>query len=103
MDKSFNVDDFLKEAAYEIVLHGKPFTIMDISEELIDKFNDEKNKPRELLKELLGCKDEDLAGYGSIALTAIIKRITDHFFQSDLLKDLSEDLKKQEQSPISST
>jgi hypothetical protein len=102
-EKSFDVDEFLKEASYEIKLHGKSFFINDISEELIEKFNDENAKHLDLLQELLGCTAEDLKGYGAIALAAIIKRITDHFFQSDLLSGLSEGLNKSEPSATSST
>jgi hypothetical protein len=100
---SFDVDAFLKKAEFEVVLKGKKFVINDISEELVDKFKDPQYKPRELLQELLGCTKEDLAGYGTIGLSAIIKKVTDHFFQSGLLGEVLPDLNKPEQSPTSST
>ena len=103
MKQKFDVDEFLKGAEFEVVLHGKSFFISDITEEIVAKFNDDSVKHKAIVKEILSCEDADLAGYGEIAMAAILKGITDHFFQSDLLGNLLNDSSKPEQSPTSST
>jgi hypothetical protein len=97
MKNVFDVDEFLKEATFTVKLHGKEFSVSDIPEEVVDKFGSEEHTAKEILKDILNCTDEDLKGYGAVALARLIKEITNHFFQSDLLKGLSEDLSKQGQ------
>jgi len=78
-----DIDKFLEDNAVTIRLHGKEFTVKDIdndAQQLMAK--DEKDQSeshgKDIVKALLKCTDEDLEGYGSVAMAAIMKEITEN-------------------------
>lgn len=79
-----DIDEFLKEKAVTIKINGKNFTVKDIDEETqkkMSKSEDEINY-RDIVKSVLGCSDEDLQGYGIVAMATIIDEVTKNLFPS---------------------
>jgi hypothetical protein len=78
-----DVDKFLEENAVTIKLHGKAFTIKDIDDEAqklmaINDDDKEDGHTKLIVKSLLKCSDDDLKDYGSIAIAAIMREITEN-------------------------
>ena len=90
--KTINIDEFLKERAVEIQLGEKKFPVTDISEEtqkLMQKNDETEFDAKAIVKSLLGCKDEDLKGYGMAAFNAIINEVTKNLFRDSSQNDQS--------------
>jgi len=79
--KSFNVDDFLAENEVTVVLKGKEFSVRDVPEEAL-KHLEETSEPdlKGLVQQILGCSDEDLEGYGIVALTNLLEWLYENLF-----------------------
>ena len=80
--KTINIDEYLKEQGVTVTIKGKEFIVTDIPVEFkkqLEKDSDERDE-KEIVKTILGCKDEDLEGYGLAAFAAIIKQVTDSLF-----------------------
>jgi hypothetical protein len=88
--KVVNIDEFLQEKAFEIVLNGKSFTVKDIDPEAFELLKND-GATKEVIKKLLGCKDEDLKGYGIATYGKIIKEITENLLQEPSQNDQLED------------
>lgn len=92
--KTVNIDEHLKEKGVQFILNGKTFTVTDVNEEVGDKISQlgqgENIKPREIAKDLLGCEDEDLNGYGIATFNYVIQETTRNLFESNSPSDQSE-------------
>ena len=89
--KTFDVDQYLNERATQIKLNGKTFTVKDVPEEAQQMFGKEDAQPKEIVKTILGCADEDLKGYGTAAFSGIINEVTKNLFQDSSQNDQSQD------------
>lgn len=90
--KTLDVDQYLNDSAVEVKLNGKTFVVKDVYDEtrqLMDKGEDEMD-PKEVVKSLLGCTDEDLKGYGMVAFNKIITDVTENLFPSSSQSDQSQ-------------
>lgn len=90
--KTLDVDQYLNDSAVEVKLNGKTFVVKDVYDEtrqLMDKGEDEMD-PKEVVKSLLGCTDEDLQGYGMVAFNKIITDVTENLFPSSSQSDQSQ-------------
>ena len=87
--KTINIDEYLKEQGITVTIKGKEFMVTDIPVEIkaeLGKDADERNE-KEIVKQILGCEDEDLKGYGLAAFSAIIKQVTDSLFPAPSTND----------------
>lgn len=81
--KVVNIDEFLTETGVKIVLKGKEYVIKDIPLKVQEILSEEKPNTKKAVSLLLGIKEEDLEGYGVVALSKIIK-----VAYENLLKDV---------------
>lgn len=88
--KTFDVDKYLNERATEIKLNGKTFVVKDIPEDAQQMFGKEDAQPKEIVKVILGCTDEDLKPYGTAAYSGIINEVTKNLFQDSSQNDQSQ-------------
>lgn len=88
--KSVNIDDFLKEKTFEIVLNGKKFQVKDIDPEAFEMLR-EHGASKEAVKKMIGCSDQDLEGYGIAAYGKIVRSVTENLLQEPSLENQSED------------
>jgi len=88
MGKVFNVDEYLVSNEIVIELGKKEFTVTDVSEEVRVMMKQEDVDQKEIVKKMLGCEDEDLAGYGMAAFSGITKHIMESLFPSLLAGNL---------------
>ncbi len=87
-EKVFDIDEYLVDSGVEIKINGKLFSLNDIpyeAQELMQKA--EKGSQKAALKLILGCEDEDLEKYGIVAISKIVKHITDSLFPEPSQKD----------------
>ena len=78
--KTVNIDEYLKDHAVEFVLNGKKYVVKDVSPKVREMMSAEDIDERAIVKELLGCSDNDLEGYGIAAFVAIIREVTENLF-----------------------
>jgi len=87
--KTFDVDKYLNERTTEVKINGKTFTVKDIPDDAQDLMNQEDIQPKEIVKKVLGCTDDDLKGYGTAAYSAIINEVTQNLFPDSSQNDQS--------------
>lgn len=84
-----NIDEFLKAKAVKFIINGKAFVVQDVSEEVRKLMDAETPDYKEIVKALLGCKEEDLEGYGIAAFTNIIAEATKNLFPDTSQNEVS--------------
>ncbi|RLE61934.1 MAG: hypothetical protein DRJ47_11475 [Thermoprotei archaeon] len=89
--KAINIDEYLENQGLEFELHGKKFTVTDLNDKVREMLEAEQPNEREIVKELLGCTDEDLKGYGLVAFAAIIREVTENLLRPPSLPDQLKD------------
>jgi hypothetical protein len=82
---TFNVDEFLEEAAIEIIIGGKTFIVKDMPQDLQEKTDAgvKEQDTKKLLAAILQCKESDVKDIGVKATGAIIEYITKNLFTAD--------------------
>lgn len=83
--KTVDIDKLLEEEGMEFVINGKKFVVKDVSDSMSDSM-EAGMKPREFVKAVLGATDEDLAGYGLLAMAKIVEQISTNFLQGVSIK-----------------
>ena len=79
--KVVNIDDFLTETGIKIVLAGKEYVVKDIPLKVQEMLSEEKPNTKKAVATLLGLKEEDLKGYGVVALSKILKVVYENLLQ----------------------
>ena len=80
MAKVIDIDKFLNEKECEIKIGGKTFIVKDIPMEVRKLMQEDAVDSKEIVKQILGCTDKDLEGYGMAAMAAIINQVTENLF-----------------------
>lgn len=84
--KVVDIDSYLDENAITIKIKGKEFTVKDLSDETQKKLEKaekgEEIEYRDIVMSVLGCTEDDLSGYGIVALSTIIEKVTKNLFPS---------------------
>ena len=92
MTKVFDLDEYLVDKGITIKLKGKEFTVTDIPYGIAEKLKETSEEGQKAaVKEIVGCTDDDLKGYGIAAISAIIRNITENLFQEPSQKTPSQE------------
>lgn len=80
MAKVIDIDKFLSEKECEIRLGGKVFKVKDIPMSVRKLMQEDAGDSKEIVRQILGCEEKDLEGYGMAAMAAIINQVTENLF-----------------------
>ncbi len=87
--QTFNVDEYLEQNGVTIRINGKDFVVKDVPSTFQSTIEEKDTK--EAIKLLLDCSDKDLEGYGEVAFSAIVNKVTENLFPASFQNKASED------------
>ena len=87
--KTFDVDEYLKESGVKVVIKGKEYVVKDFPSDVPEDISN-----KDFLAKVIGCKKEDLDGYGTTALLRIYNFLYENLIPENFRSPLLEGLKK---------
>ena len=84
--KVVNIDEFLREKQFKIVLKGKEYVVGDIPVEVSEILTNPPVDYKKACSLILGCDEKELDGVGIGALTKIVNSCYENLAQNDSAK-----------------